>query len=234
MSPHVGAGLPKADARLLERHVAALLDAHPWLETEWNRAGTSRMAGCLPMELPDGRIEPVVIAVEVTAARGQVHAVAFDPERRWPAHPDRHVVSDHQFCLGLRNVDEPVIRSPADLLRWMADVVVFVRQQLIMEATLGGFPGREWPHGERQAYSLHIIERLSAFPDHARPHHWDCLRGVAAWPLRNDPCSCGSGRKFKKCCLLAAKSELARLVQQADLESLEYEDLREVVRTRAA
>jgi hypothetical protein len=234
MSSHAGAGPRKADERLLDRHLAALLETHTWLEVEWHRGTTARVSGPLPMELPDGRVEPVVLAVELTAAGGQVHAVAFDPEGRWPSDPERHIVREQQFCLGLRKVNEPVIRTPEDLMTWMADLIVFVRQQLVMEETPGGFPGPDWPHGQRQAYALHILEQLAAVRAEARATHWDHLRGAAPWPPRNDPCSCGSGRKFKKCCLEAATPELMRIARGPELRSLAYDDLLELVRAHAA
>jgi SEC-C motif len=234
MSSHAGAGPRKADERLLDRHLAALLETHPWLELEWHRRNTARIGGPLPMELPDGRIEPVVLAVELSAVGGQVDPVAFDPEGRWPSDPDRHVGNEQAFCLGLRKVDEPVIRKPEDLMTWMADLIVFVRQQLVMEGTPGGFPGPEWPHGERQAYALHIVEQLAVVRAEARATHWDHLRGAIPWPPRNDPCSCGSGRKFKKCCLTAAAPELMRIAREPDLRFLAYDDLLELVRADAA
>jgi len=47
-----------------------------------------------------------------------------------------------------------------------------------------------------------------AAPDHDEHDHDDCPDCVPAAPYvreapkigRNDPCACGSGRKFKKCC----------------------------------
>src|SRR3954470_5042042 len=99
MSNLSAAGLRKADQRLLDRHVAALVEQHPWLRLERRQAGSVRLAGGLPMGLPDGRTESVGIAVELEARGGRIVPVAFDRDERWPADPARHVVTDRQFCL---------------------------------------------------------------------------------------------------------------------------------------
>jgi len=45
------------------------------------------------------------------------------------------------------------------------------------------------------------------------------LDSIFPTPSRNDPCSCGSGKKYKKCCLPSdeeAWSAVARLRKEAD------------------
>ncbi len=42
-------------------------------------------------------------------------------------------------------------------------------------------------------------------------------------PGRNDPCPCGSGRKYKKCCWLTKDSPQARHALKLEAERLEYE-----------
>jgi len=76
-------------------------------------------------------------------------------------------------------------------------------------------------------------ERADEMTAIAREHDWDCIVGIEpdndeditdllkllhperfsirAQPTagRNDPCPCGSGRKYKKCCLLTASANTA-------------------------
>jgi hypothetical protein len=206
----------RADRELLARE-------HPYLDYDLdvaNALGAAR--GAVPMLLPDGQIDPVEIAVE------------FD--RRYPARPprvrevagrflpddDRHVVGGGYFCLYLREVDAPDLRSPHSLHLFMLDVVCFLEQQLIYER-IGRFPGPQWPH-RRDAYALYIVEQLDGQSPEAAARLWEVVRG--AQPSRNAPCPCGCGTKYKKCHLTLA-TELGRVAARHELGGFDYQSLRE-------
>jgi hypothetical protein len=77
-------------------------------------------------------------------------------------------------------------------------------------------PGRDWLSGYREAYQGHIdfLNRPKAPPPVSQPRHpsgyvepaetpapfvQETIRNVGPKLGRNDPCWCGSGKKYKKC-----------------------------------
>ncbi len=46
-----------------------------------------------------------------------------------------------------------------------------------------------------------LRKQLPTDDDPALPAPVEPIHGEAARPGRNDPCSCGSGKKYKQCCL---------------------------------
>lgn len=89
---------------------------------------------------------------------------------------------------------------------------------LDIEATEGGRPGDAKGHVDLTAHYIADGARLahrerSLFRFDAGDQRWYFVEGETrksapvvreARPGRNDPCSCGSGKKYKKCCGAAA------------------------------
>lgn len=224
MSSRGAAGRAERGARLVRLRADRELLAreHPYLNynlDEANVLGAAR--GVVPMLLPDGQIDAIEIEVEFDrlypARPPRVREVAgcFAPD------DDRHIVGDGYFCLYLREVDEPDLRTTYSLHVFMLDVVCFLEQQLIYER-IGRFPGPQWPH-KRDAYALYIVEQLDSQSPEAAGPLWEVVRG--AQPSRNAPCPCGCGVKYKKCHLTLA-NELARVAARHELGGFDYEGLR--------
>jgi|SRR5271167_504347 len=225
MSYRGAAGRAERGARLARLHADRELlgREHPYLNYRLDEAdalGDAR--GAVPMLLPDGQIDPIEIEVEFHTRYPARPPVVREVGGRFAPDDDRHIAGDGDFCLYLREVDEPDLSSPRLLHVFMLDVVCFLEQQLIYERT-GRFPGPQWPH-RRDAYALYIVEQLdNQPPDAARPL-WEVVRG--AQQSRNAPCPCGCGVKYKKC-HLALVTELARVATRYELGGFDYVGLRE-------
>lgn len=71
---------------------------------------------------------------------------------------------------------------------------------------------------------IYTAEEVAIMSDEDRQH----MRPMAIEPTgtqlargsvgRNDPCPCGSGKKFKKCCLFARDAEVRAAARQRALE----------------
>jgi hypothetical protein len=136
------------------------------------------------MLLPDGRVEPVELQVLFHPQYPFRPPFVSEVGGRWTPDDDRHIPQDRNFCLYLRDADEPDLRDPIALRRFMLDVICFLDQQLIYER-VGRFPGPQWPHREN-AYALHVIERLGRVVPFAAQGIWEAARATQL--SRNAPC----------------------------------------------
>jgi hypothetical protein len=171
-----------ADRELLARE-------HPYLDYCLDEAEALAVArGRVPMLLPDGQVDPIEIEVEFHGSYPARPPLVREVGGRFVPDDDRHIASDSNFCLYLREVDEPDLNSPRALALFMLDVVCFLEQQLIYER-IGRFPGPQWPH-KTDAYALYIVELLSRDSPSAAAL-WEVVRG--SQPSRNAPCPCGGG-----------------------------------------
>ena len=224
MPPRGGAGrAERHDA--LESARALLAERYPRVRLSRHSNGTAIAHGPIELELPDGTLDPIEVRIVFGPNYPATPPDASDAAGRWPVDPDRHIVTDHRFCLYFDPVDEPDLRAPEAFAGWMIDLVLFLHQQLVCDA-IGGrrFPGPEWPHRERPAYAQHLIETLQAFPIDRRAHAWQAVR--ARRIERNWPCPCQSGRKIKRC-HLATLAELERVGRRAGLAKVTYSELME-------
>jgi SEC-C motif len=119
----------------------------------------------------------------------------FDRRRRWESEDDRHIMAGGEFCLWLEHVDEPDVMTPSGLELFLKRVLVFLHEQFVFD-TVGRWPGPEWPHGGREAYAQHLIERLGVDLYSFR-RLWPVLLGAPQRPDR--ACPCGSGLVYARC-----------------------------------
>jgi SEC-C motif len=224
MSSRAGAGRPDRGQRLarLRADRELLAREHPYLDYRLDERQLTGVArGAVPMLLPDGRVDPLEIAVDFHPGYVPGAPTVYDSGRRWTPDSDRHIPPDHSFCMYLREVDEPDLRRPTALHVFMLDVVCFLEQQLIYDR-IGRIPGPQWPH-TRDAYALYIVEQLANEPADIAEHLWESIRGTQ--PSRNSPCPCTAGRKYKHC-HLALVAELARIAGRHGFRGLDFADLR--------
>lgn len=130
MSSRAGAGRPDRRQRLarLRADRDLLAREHPYLEYCLNEGPLTALArGAIPMLLPDGRIDPIEITVDFHRGYVPGAPTVYDSARRWTPDSDRHIPSDHSFCMYLSDVDEPDLRLPSALRVFMLDIVCFLR-----------------------------------------------------------------------------------------------------------
>ena len=172
------------DARL--RVLASQLD--PWalhddpdrlrlapLMTEWDDAGR---AEAMASEVADAEVMQYALRTGVVWAEGfrdAIGALAAD----WPA-PDPDDPDDAVYELDMHQI-AALLLAPEDLPSYVAEEYPGrqpTREDLIDDACFAV-----------QDLRMHWLERATR----------TAPRQVEAKPGRNDPCPCGSGKKFKKC-----------------------------------
>jgi hypothetical protein len=202
---------------------------HPRLALEFLSQRGAEAKGVVELECPDGTLEEIRVRIVFPPDHPAVGPVAFDAAKRWTPALERHILGDHSFCLYLEGVQAPDVATTAGLAGWLRDLVLFLQQQLIFDAT-GRFPGPEWAHG-RAAYAQHLIDLLDDVPLERRHTFLDAVWDGKA--ERNWPCPCGSTRKVKRC-HLDQIAEIKRVALRGGFSRARYEQLQEALNGRTA
>lgn len=182
----------------LEHDNAILRDRYPGFVFSSNRT-TRRLELAGPLRLIEeatGQPTELRLRVVFPADYPRHEPTVYEEGGHFPRIADRHInETDGSFCLWL----EPLSRwDPSDsnaLLVLLDRVSVFCEDQLLYEAS-GRFPYGEWAHGDA-GYAECLFEALGC--DSSLLDALAALAAPGKLPLRNDPCVCGSGTKFKKC-----------------------------------
>jgi hypothetical protein len=103
--------------------------------------------GIVEVDAGAGRFEPVHIEMLFSAQYPDEPPSVRERGRRWTPNPDRHIQFGGEFCLGLPGVDLPMTTTPEDFDHFLGQVLVFLHDQFIFDAT-GKWPGADWEHYE--------------------------------------------------------------------------------------
>jgi hypothetical protein len=165
--------------------------------------------GIVDVDAGAGRFEPVQIEMQFSERYPYEPPRIWERGGRWVPHPDRHMyVDDRDFCLGLPGVDLPVTTTPQDFEYFLGQLLVFLHDQLVFDATKS-WPGREWEHGYEAAFTQFACETLGISTE---------LEARGLGPLVAEPprlperCPCGSGFAYPRC--HADRVERVRSVRQ--------------------
>jgi hypothetical protein len=121
--------------------------------------------------------------------RGRVPAVYLESHRNWCKGPDAHIEEDWKLCLfvpGEVGIDFSSPNPLGDLIQCLR--IFLFKEYLYQKDLISGLVTRTpavWP-GQARSHGIEGIH--------------EAVRERGRWG-RNEPCPCGSGRKFKRCCL---------------------------------
>jgi hypothetical protein len=116
MPPRGDAGRAERD-RALDAARALLADRYPRLRFSLHADRTAIAQGPIELELPDGTLDPVEARIVFGPDYPATPPDAYDAAAPWPVDPDRHIVTDHRFCLYFDRVTNPTCAPPAPLPR---------------------------------------------------------------------------------------------------------------------
>ena len=128
--------------------------------------------------------------------RGRVPSVYLEGHPlEWRNTQDSHIEDDWKLCLfvpGESGIDFERPDSLVSLFKCLSTFLFkeIIYQRALLAEALGG-PPATWPGSARSHGPDGIREALE---DEGRPR-------------RNDPCICGSGKKFKRCCITKYRRE---------------------------
>jgi hypothetical protein len=152
--------------------------------------------GTVLVDAGAGRFEPVKLEMRFSPGYPSAAPTIFERGGRWAPEPDRHIQDAHDFCLGLPGIDLPSTETPEDFERFLAQLLVFLHDQFVFDAT-GIWPGPEWEHGYAAAYTQFVCEALGVRTERAARGLGAMIVGNA--PRPHDRCPCGSGFAFARC-----------------------------------
>lgn len=123
-----------------------------------------------------------------------------------------HTIAD-EWCEGfLRGVEEIDLEAWREMAedeeggKWLAQIAVFATEEgwKALDEVVEKAPDPNAFHERLAGRIAHAVRRIHAFWLERRKRVMGTIRASARRcepePGRNDPCPCGSGKKFKKCC----------------------------------
>jgi hypothetical protein len=152
--------------------------------------------GIVDVDAGAGRFEPVQIEMQFSARYPYHPPRVWERGARWSRHPDRHLFADGEFCLGLPGVDLPVTSTPDDFEHFIGQLLVFLHDQFIFDATQK-WPGREWRHGYEAAFTQFVCETLDIRTKREARGLGPLIDGPE--PRPHDRCPCGSRFAYARC-----------------------------------
>jgi hypothetical protein len=151
--------------------------------------------GIVDVDSGAGRFEPVQIEMVFSGRYPEEPPCVCERGGRWAPTPARHIQRGGEFCLGLPGVDLPVTTTPEDFAHFLGQVLVFLHDQFIFDATKQ-WPGKDWAHYEA-GYVQFACEAL----DIRTPQEARALGPLieGRLPRSHDRCPCGSRLAFARC-----------------------------------
>ena len=156
---------------------------------------TALAEGIVDVDAGAGRFERVQIEMMFTARYPNEPPRVSERGGRWAPAPDRHIQRGGELCLGLPGVDLPVTTEPEDFARFLAQLLVFLHDQFIFDAT-NKWPAEDWEHYE-PGYLQFAFETLDIRTAHEARALGRLIEGRL--PRAHDRCPCGSRRPFARC-----------------------------------
>jgi hypothetical protein len=156
---------------------------------------TALAEGVVDVDVGAGRFKPVQIEMVFSARYPDEPPRVWERGGRWAPASDRHIQRGGEFCFGLPGVDLPVTTTPEDFAHFLGQLLVFLHDQFIFDAT-NKWPGEDWAHYEAgyvqfacEALGIRIAQEARALGP---------LIG-GRLPRPHDRCPCGSRLAFARC-----------------------------------
>ena len=130
-------------------------------------AGSGRMqlVGIITLLSECGVSTPIAVRIEFRPDYPNSEPDAYDDAKRFPEDIDRHILKGGRFCLWLPPSSQWNPEDPERLLRFLAEVAVFLDRQLVYDATGGcEWPGPQQKHGRAgyEEFMLTLLEENQA------------------------------------------------------------------------
>jgi SEC-C motif-containing protein len=151
--------------------------------------------GIVDVDSGAGRFEVVQIELLFSARYPDEPPRVWERGGRWAPASERHIQRGREFCLGLPGVDLPVTTLPEDFVHFLGQLLVFLHDQFIFDATKT-WPGADWEHYEA-GYVQFACETLDIRTAQEARELGPLIEGRL--PRPHDRCPCGSRLAFARC-----------------------------------
>jgi hypothetical protein len=124
-----------------------------------------------------------------------------------PKIPDRHVNVDDSLCLAVEPEERRIAKNGISFKFFLDKVLVPHLSRETHRSLSPQYEDGEYAHGQEGIWK-YFEEILEISGKHELLEKLEKIVETN-WPRRNDRCSCGSGKKFKKCHLLKWEEVMA-------------------------
>lgn len=195
--------LTPAARRRFAEHAAFLTEHEPELTLDVDeRSGSARITGLVAVAAGGSISRSFDIEIRYAGLNPFTNPDTYDPVRRFPPDPERHIEPDGKFCLWLPQV-APHFDSPDGLAQHLHRVREFLVLQLMYELRrkrniTPRWPGDAWGHGI-DGHEEWVREQIAKYPSCDMSIFLRDLAGGRRATSPDQRCPCRSGKTFRSC-----------------------------------
>ena len=157
-----------------------------------------RVKGTLPLtHSKHGEFDRYEVLIKFPVKYPKCFPRVIETSMKIPRIADRHVNSDNTLCLAVEPEEQSITKNGITFLYFIEKVLIPHLARETYRCAKGVYPEGEYSHGNEGIWeyfetSMNQKDRKKIISE---------LEEIVnnRWPGRNDLCSCGSGKKFKKC-----------------------------------
>ena len=173
------------------------LDAYPLLQRV-EEDGYIRVNGEIALTHKDvGEYDRYSVSIQFPKAYPRCFPRVIETSEKIPRIPDRHVNGDSTLCIAVEPEERRIAKNGISFKFFLDKVLVPHLSRETHRSLSREYEDGEYAHGTEGIWK-YFQEILEISGKHELLEELEVIVGTK-WPERNDRCSCGSGKKFKKC-----------------------------------
>src|SRR5690554_710600 len=160
--------------------------------------GFIRVKGGIPLIHPEkGEFDRYEVLIIFPKNFPKCFPKVIEISEKIPRNANRHVNYDNTLCLAVEPEEQAIAKNGISFKFFLDKVLVPHLARETFRENKGFYPDGEYAHGYDGIWEYY----KSILDKEDKQLILEELEQVAnsSWPKRNDKCSCGSGKKFKKC-----------------------------------
>lgn len=157
-----------------------------------------RVKGTIPLtHSKQGEFDRYEVLIKFPVKYPKCFPRVIETSMKIPRIADRHVNSDNTLCLAVEPEEQSITKNGITFLFFIEKVLIPHLARETYRSAKGVYPEGEYSHGHEGIWEYFE----SSMNQKDRKKIVSELEEILnnPWPGRNDLCSCGSGKKFKKC-----------------------------------
>ncbi len=179
------------------RDIDKALDTYPLLQRV-EEDGYIRVNGEIALTHKDvGEYDRYSVSIRFPEAYPRCFPRVIETSEKIPRIPDRHVNDDSTLCLTVEPEERRIAKNGISFKFFLDKVLVPHLSRETHRSLSPEYEDGEYAHGAEGIWK-YFEEILEISGKHGLLKELEVIVETK-WPGRNDRCSCGSGKKFKKC-----------------------------------
>lgn len=160
--------------------------------------GFIRVKGEIPLIHPEkGELDRYEVLIKFPRNYPKCFPKVIETSKKIPRKDFRHVNLDNTLCLAVEPEEQAIAKNGISFKFFLDKVLVPHLARETYRESKGKYPDGEYAHGYDGIWEYY----KSILDKNDKQSIIDELEQIVSskWPKRNDQCTCGSGKKFKKC-----------------------------------